>query len=71
MTVFPCFHNPPNPDMDYRIFNLRTWPFVYVRIHTGVGVHREASQRNLLDSEKKIKVFLLLLTGFEPSSFGS
>ena len=22
--VFYCFHNPPNSDMDYRIFNVRT-----------------------------------------------
>ena len=22
--VFQCFHNPPNPDMDYGIFNMRT-----------------------------------------------
>ena len=21
--VFSCFHNPPNSDMDYRIFNVR------------------------------------------------
>ena len=23
--VFSCFHNPPNSDMDYRIFNVRTF----------------------------------------------
>ena len=22
--MFKCFHNPPNSDMDYRIFNVRT-----------------------------------------------
>ena len=22
--VVYCFHNPPNPDMDYRVFNVRT-----------------------------------------------
>ena len=35
--VFSCFSNPPNSDMDYRIFNVRTWSFLYVRIHMGVG----------------------------------
>ena len=36
--LFSCFHNPPNSDMDYRIFNVCTWSnSVCVRIHTGVG----------------------------------
>ena len=35
--VFTCYHNPPNSDMDYKIFNVRTWSFLRVRIHTGVG----------------------------------
>ena len=35
--VLSCFHNPPNSDMDYRVFNVRMWSFVWVRIHTGVG----------------------------------
>ena len=36
--VFSCFHNPPNSDMDYRIFNVRTWLFLCVRgVHMGVG----------------------------------
>ena len=35
--LFLCFHNPLNSDMDYRIFNVRRWSFVCVRIHTGVG----------------------------------
>ena len=34
---FSCFHNPPNSDMDCRIFNVRTSLFVFVRVHTGVG----------------------------------
>ena len=25
--VFLCFHNPPNTDMDYRIFNVHMWSF--------------------------------------------
>ena len=37
LVFFLCFRNPPNSDMDYSIFNVRTWPFVCVRIHTGVG----------------------------------
>ena len=32
-----CFCHPPNSDMDYRIFNVRTWSFLCVPIHTGVG----------------------------------
>ena len=35
--VFSCLHNPPNSDMDYRIFNVRTWSFLRVHIHTRVG----------------------------------
>ena len=31
--VFACFCNPPNSDMDCRIFNVHTC----VRIHSGVG----------------------------------
>ena len=31
--VFWCFHNPPNSDMDYRIFNMQMWSFC-LRIHT-------------------------------------
>ena len=43
---FLCFHNPPNSDMDYRIFYVRTWSFVCVRIHTGVGhTDSESAQR--------------------------
>ena len=33
--IFSCFRNPPSSDIDYRIFNVRT--FLCVRIHTGVG----------------------------------
>ena len=35
MLVIVVFHNPPNSDIDYRMFNVRTWYFVCVRIHTG------------------------------------
>ena len=34
--VFWCFHNPPNCDMDYRIFNVHA-SFSCVCVHTGVG----------------------------------
>ena len=47
--VFSCFRNPPNSDIEYRIFNVRTWAFLCVRIHTGVG---HISQHNILYSEK-------------------
>ena len=40
--VFLCFRNAPNSDVDYRIFNVRTWPFLCVRIHTRRGwAHRQ------------------------------
>ena len=35
--VFSCFRNPRNSDINYRIFNVRVWSFLCVRIHTGVG----------------------------------
>ena len=31
-----CFRNPPNSDMDYMVFIVRTWSFLCVRIHMGV-----------------------------------
>ena len=65
--VFSCFGNPPNSDMDYRIFNVRMWAFLSVRIHKGVG-HSESAQHFWL---RKTHIFLVLLTGFEPLSFGS
>ena len=34
--VFSCSHNPPDSDMHYRIFNVRTRSFLCVRIHMGV-----------------------------------
>ena len=35
--VFLCFRNPPYSDIHFRILNMRTWSFLCVRIHTGVG----------------------------------
>ena len=61
--LLSSFHNLPKSDMDYRIFNVRTWSFVCVRIHTGLGTPT-ASQHYLFD----LKFLLVLLTGFEPWS---
>ena len=58
------FHNPSNSDKDYRIFNVRTWSFVCVR-----WAHRQRVTTTFLT--RKNSVFLVLLTGFEPSTFGS
>ena len=53
------------------IFNVRTPSFVCVRLHTGVGTPT-ASQHNIFDLEKTWeKVVLVLMTGFQPSTFGS
>ena len=70
--LFLCFHNPPNSNMDYRIFKVCTWPFVswYACIYTrGLGT-LTASQHSLFDLEK-LKVFCVLVMGFEPSTVGS
>ena len=45
--VFSCFRNRPNSDMDYRSFNVRTWPFLCVHIHTGVGHTDSQSAQHL------------------------
>ena len=50
-TACLCFRNPPSSNKDYRIFNVRIWSFLCVRMHTGVGTPT-ASQQNILDSEK-------------------
>ena len=53
--VFSCFHNPPNFDMDYGIFNVRMWSFI-------IFDSEKLSQMFLV---------LLMQTGFEPRVFGS
>ena len=68
--VFSCFCNPPNCDMDYRIFNLRMWSFVCMCIDTGGWAHRRVST-TFLTRGKLSQLFLVLLTGFEPWVFGS
>ena len=50
--LFLCFHNPPNSDIDYWIFNMRTWSFVCMRIHTGVGYIDSDSAQPFFHSEK-------------------
>ena len=61
-------------DIDYRIFNVRTWSFLCVRIyiHTGVGhtADSESAQYFWLGNWNS-PIFLVLLTGFDPSSFGA
>ena len=61
--------NVPNYDMDYRIFYVHTWSFACERIHTGVG-HTDSESAQHFDS-KKLTLFLVRLTGFEPRVFGS
>ena len=67
---------PPNSDMDYRIFfkfNVRTWSFLCMRIHTVVGHTVTASQHNILDSEKATHFSCApdTVTGFELGSLMS
>ena len=50
--VFLCFCNLLNSDMDYRIFNMHTWSFFSMSIHTGVGHTYESAQH--FDSEKTL-----------------
>ena len=71
--VFSCFHNPPNSDVYYRIFKVRTWSLSCVRIHTGSWAHRQRVSTTLFCSEKLLQIVLVLLkqTGFEPRIFGS
>ena len=58
--------NPPNSDMGYSIFNLRTWSFLCVRMHTGVGHTDSDSTQHFRDS-KKLSDFSVLLTRLELS----
>ena len=69
-SLFSCFRNPPNSDLDYRIFIVRTWSFLCVRVHTGGWAHRQRVSTIYL-TRKNSQMFIVLLTGFEPSSFGS
>ena len=65
------FHvcNPPNFDMDYRIFIVHTWPFLCYITHGG-WAHWQLVSTTFL-TRKKSKKCIVLLMGFEPRSFGS
>ena len=61
-----CFRNPPNSDMDYRIFNMHTWTFLCVRIHMGFGdIDNEWAQHFLLG--KTLTKFSCALHGVRTS----
>ena len=55
--IFSCFRNPPNSDMDYRIFTVRTWSFLRMHIHTGVG-HTDSESAQHFWLGKTHKFFL-------------
>ena len=59
---FLCLRNPPNSDMDYMIFKVRTRSFLCACIHIGVG-HTDKSTH--FDSEKLTIFFIVLRTGFQ------
>ena len=60
--VFSWFRNPPHSDMDYRIFNVRTWSSVCMhKIHTGVGHTDESAQHFWL--RKTLNIFSCALYG--------
>ena len=65
--VCSCFRKPPNSDMDYRTFNVRTWSYLCVRIHTGVGL----TNNEFWIGKNSHICFIVLLTGFEPRVLGS
>ena len=64
--VFSCFRNPLNSDMDYGIFNMRT--FLCVCIHMGVGHTDESAQH--FDSEKLSHMFYCAPDGIQISGHG-
>ena len=68
--VFSFFRNPLNSDMDYRIFNVRTWSFLCVRMHTGVE-HTDSESAQFVFIRKTSERFPVLLTGFELGSLMS
>ena len=48
------------------IFNVRTWSFLCVRIHTGIGHIGSESAQHCRLGNKLSQLFLVLRTGFEP-----
>ena len=61
--VFQCFHNPPNSDMDYGIFIVRTDINAYDCTRGFTDIVRESAPK--VDSRRKI---LCRTGGFEPAS---
>ena len=59
--VFSCFRNPPNYDIDYRIFNERTRSFVCVRIHTRGWAHRQRVSTAFLTRKKSHFIYSLFV----------
>ena len=66
--IFLCLRNPPNFDMDYRIFNVRTWSFLCVRIHTRVG-HTDSESAQHFWLCQIHEIFRVLQTGLELGSW--
>ena len=58
--IHPTLRNPPNSDMDYRIFK-RAYVIILMRActHRGLGTHRQRVSTNISDSEKLPHKFFL------------
>ena len=56
MGLFRVVRNPPNSDMDYMIFNVRT--ILCVRIHTGLG-HTDNESAQHFELEKLSQIVLV------------
>ena len=70
--IFLCFCNPLNSDgMNYRIFKLRMWSFLCVRIHTGIGQNRKRVRTTFLTQKNSHNFFLCSRPGSNPLVFGS
>ena len=67
--LFSCFHNPPNSDMDYRIFNIIYNMVFHMRTYRG-WAHRQWVGTTFL-TWKNSAFFLCSWWGFEPSTLGS
>ena len=55
-----CFHNPPNSDTDYRIFNVRSWSFNALVRTWGQG-DPTANQQNFFDAKNTVIAQLCIL----------
>ena len=67
------FRNPPNSDVDDRIFNVRAWSFLCSACTHGGWATPTASQHNMFDSDKLSHFFVLCFWrgSNEPLVFGS